>query len=54
MRARSKPILLKPGHKYPIHLDYTSADNPSQLHLIWESFSQEWQHVPTQFLYPRN
>ena len=54
MSARSEPIPLKPGTQYPIRLEYVSGGNPSQLHLVWESFSQERQHLPTEFLYHNN
>lgn len=54
MRAVSEPVPLRAGRRYAIRLDYVSGGEPAQLHLTWESFSQERQHVPTAMLYPEN
>jgi hypothetical protein len=39
------------GKSLAIRIDYASPNNPEpqmpQLHLNWESFTQERQHVPT-------
>jgi hypothetical protein len=53
MRAVSAPIPLEAGRRYPLRLDYISGGKSPQLHLIWESFSQERQHVPARLMYPR-
>ena len=46
-------VELKPGDPVDLKLEFESnqVDRP-HLHLIWESPSQERQHVPSRFLYP--
>lgn len=51
MRVSSGPIPLEAGKLYPVRLDYASGGKPAQLHLIWESCSQERRHVPTELMY---
>ena len=49
----SKPVLLTPGRRVPIRLEYAS-EGPEQasLSLNWDSFTQERQRIPTANLYP--
>jgi hypothetical protein len=51
LRLISKPIPMSAGKSLAIRIDYASPNNPEpqmpQLHLNWESFTQERQHVPT-------
>lgn len=51
VRAASEPVPLVAGRRYAIRLDYAGGGRAPQLHLIWESFSQERQHVPTALMY---
>jgi hypothetical protein len=49
-----KPILLSPGQRVPIRLEYAS-EGPEQasLSLNWDSQTQERQRIPTANLYPQ-
>lgn len=52
MRTKSGPIPLEPSRHYDLRVDYASGGANAQMHLMWESDSQERQHVPTEYLYP--
>ena len=49
-----KPILLSPGQRVPIRLEYAS-EGPEQgsLSLNWDSQTRERQRIPTANLYPQ-
>jgi hypothetical protein len=48
LRIISKPIPLTVGSRHEIKIEYfSSGDGRPQMHLDWESFTQERQHVPT-------
>jgi hypothetical protein len=51
-RVSSQPVRLTAGRRYPLEIEYAGGGPAPQLHLAWESFSQERQHVPTALLYP--
>lgn len=51
-RKKSRPIPLEAGRRYAVRIDYASGGSAPQLHLIWESRSQERRHVPTELMYP--
>jgi hypothetical protein len=48
LRIISKPVPLVAGSRHEIMIEYSSSgDGRPQMHLDWESFTQERQHVPT-------
>jgi hypothetical protein len=47
----SRPIPLVAGRKVPVRVEFEKAAG-GNLHLCWESLSQEIEHIPTAFLYP--
>ena len=51
----SDPVSLTAGQRYDIKLEfYKSADSPeARIFLNWESLTQERQHIPTAYLYPK-
>lgn len=50
-RIISKPIALTAGTSHEIKIDYAASGNGQpQMHLNWESFTQERQHVPASAL----
>lgn len=52
-RVISKPIPMTAGSQHEIKIEYASSgDGRPQMHLEWESFTQERQHVPTTLMYP--
>jgi hypothetical protein len=51
MHILSSPIPLRAGRALPIKIEYIKGKT-GQLHLCWESKSQEVEHIPTRHLYP--
>jgi hypothetical protein len=52
-RIISKPIPMTAGSEHEIKIEYSSSGSGQpQMHLDWESFTQERQHVPTSALAP--
>jgi hypothetical protein len=50
---RSQPVRLTPGTPHRLRLEFTSPGTPlAHIHLLWESASQERQHIPTSQLHP--
>lgn len=51
----SDPVPLQAGEKVPVRIELdTNSGWRAQAHLLWESKSQERQHVPTEVLYPED
>ncbi|MBI1369624.1 MAG: hypothetical protein GC162_13340 [Planctomycetes bacterium] len=49
----TEPIALTAGHRYAIRIDWQATEGAnSDAHLVWYSFSQAIEHVPTTALYP--
>ncbi len=51
-RSHSVPIRLQAGQRVPLRIEYRHAKGQAGIHLMWESRTQDRQHVPTRFLYP--
>ena len=50
----SLPVPLRAGEKVPVRIELaTNGGWRAQAHLMWESLSQEREHVPQKSLYPR-
>ena len=52
IRAASAPVRLEPARHYPLRIEYVGGGPAPQMHLEWESFTQERQHIPGNLLYP--
>lgn len=53
VRVASAPVRLVAGRYYALKLEYVGGGPAPQLHLEWESYSQERQHVPSALLYEK-
>ncbi|MEI6635962.1 MAG: PA14 domain-containing protein, partial [Planctomycetota bacterium] len=51
-RTYSGPVPLKAGEKTPIRIEYAKMGKGGDLHVCWESASQEIEHIPHPCLYP--
>jgi len=50
-RFQSEWVPLQAGKKVSLHVEFTNS-GPGDLHLCWESQSQEIEHIPQAALYP--
>jgi hypothetical protein len=50
-RNRSPVLRLAAGQRYPLRIEYVHGTGIAGIHLMWESRTQERQHVPSRFLY---
>ena len=50
-RNRTPWLRLEAGKRYPLRIEYAHGKGIAGIHLMWESLTQERQHVPTRFLY---
>jgi hypothetical protein len=50
-KRRSSLVALQAGRKVPIKLEYAKTAS-GELHLCWESVSEEIEHIPSAYLYP--
>ena len=49
----SKPVALSAGQRVPILLEFSANDSATpHLHLVWESRTQDREHIPAAALYP--
>ena len=51
VKHASKPIFLRAGMPIPIKIEYLKVTS-GDLHLCWESETQQIEHIPTHALYP--
>ena len=49
-RNHSIPLQLEAGRTYPLRIDYSHGEGQAGIHLMWQSRTQDRQHVPTRFL----
>ena len=50
-RNRTPSLRLEAGKRYPLRIEYVHGTGIAGIHLMWESRTQERQHVPSRFLY---
>jgi hypothetical protein len=50
-RHRTPSLRLEAGKRYPLRIEYAHGKGIAGIHLMWESRTQERQHVPARFLY---
>ena len=50
-RNRTPSLRLEAGKRYPLRIEYAHGKGIAGIHLMWESRTQERQHVPSRFLY---
>jgi alpha-L-fucosidase len=50
-RNRTALLRLEAGKRYPLRIEYVHGKGVAGIHLMWESRTQERQHVPSRFLY---
>jgi hypothetical protein len=50
-RNRTPLLRLEAGKRYPLRIEYAHGKGIAGIHLMWESRTQERQHVPARFLY---
>jgi hypothetical protein len=50
-RNRTPLLRLEAGKRYPLRIEYAHGKGIAGVHLMWESRTQERQHVPARFLY---
>jgi hypothetical protein len=51
-RSHSVPLPLEAGTRVPIKIEYRHGKGQAGIHLMWQSRTQDRQHVPTRFLFP--
>jgi hypothetical protein len=51
-RSHSVPLPLKAGKRVPIKIEYHHGKGQAGIHLMWQSRTQDRQHVPTRHLFP--
>jgi len=50
--THSKPLPLTAGQRYTMRIEFTGGGPNAHLHLEWESFTQEREHIPSNYLHP--
>lgn len=48
----TEPLRFTAGQKYPITLEWHRTGNNPTAHLVWESASQQIEHIPAAYLFP--
>jgi hypothetical protein len=51
-KAFSRPVRLEAGRKIPLRVEWEGEIGKGEIHLCWESLSQQIEHIPASCLYP--